>query len=310
MKYQTGISLVQLLISSMLGLLLSAALLNILYATMLSNQLKLAIETVQENAALAGYFLIKDLNGIGFSSCFERPITSINNLSMGPAAEQIRISGYVQGIVNQYRHSDAIKFITVSDAPTELINDMATVHASVDLDIQQQVKVQQEVLITDCIHADIFRVSSIWQQRLTHDLSDNLDANLSMNYPAGSLLYPLTKVRYKLAKGAGGQTGLYRSVNSKRYQELIPNVHLLRIYYGVRSNESGQVSYQRAATRSQLTNLVSLRIELVLMSSKPVLQQSMSYQNAAGDNIPTTDKRFYKNYQLIIALRNNLNKHG
>ena len=101
MKYQAGVSLVQLLISTMLGLLLSTALLNMLYATILSNQLKLAIETVQENSALAGYFLRRDLNGIGFKSCFEQPLSHLNILSKGSVAGLLNSSAYPQGIKNQ-----------------------------------------------------------------------------------------------------------------------------------------------------------------------------------------------------------------
>ena len=84
MIQQKGYSLVQLLIVATLGAVLSAAILNVLFATFQSVNLKTAIESVQERAALAVHFIKSDLNGLGFSYCLNDGLSAVNVLSQGP----------------------------------------------------------------------------------------------------------------------------------------------------------------------------------------------------------------------------------
>ena len=304
MSYQQGFSLIQLFISTLLGLMLSAALLSILYSVIVSNALRHSIETIQENAALALYFLSTDLINIGFSSCFEQANGKISITSTGAIAEFLVEHQSIQGQINQYKRSDAIRFVAVLEAGSELRQDMATTHASIDLVAVNGVKQQQELLITDCNNADVFKVSAIWRARLSHDARHNIDANLSVKYTKGALVYPLSLVSYKLARGVGGHTGLYRKVNPGNFQEMIPNVSQMRIEYGMRSALGEGVNYHSADDVDDFSAVVSLRIILLLHSTNPVLRKKMFYQDVFDRRIQAADLRFYKKYQLLITLRN------
>jgi len=296
--------MVQLLISAMLGLLLSTAALSTVIAAISSHRLRHATETVQENIALAEYFISKDARAIGFKSCFQKSPSFINNVSKGVLGSTFSIFSAPTVIPSSYKTSDTLVFATVIDAGTELAGDMATPHAQLDLVANNQVQEQQELLITNCESADFFKVSSIWNNRLSHDYSTNTDANLSINYLRGSLVYPTSLIHYKIAVGASGQPGLFRKVGERNYQELIPNVDHFRVELGVFNPLGKTVSYYLSDERIERANIVSLRLYLLLSSTSAVLSQKMFYENFNGDMVKAKDLRFYKAFSIVIALPN------
>jgi len=301
---QTGFSMVQLLISTMLGLLLSSALLSTVIAAISSHRLRYATETVQENIALAEYFMSKDIRAIGFKSCFQKSPSFINNVSKGVVGSDFSAFSAPTVMQSSYKKSDTLVFAAIIHAGAELASDMATPHAQLDLVANSQLQEQQELLITNCESADFFKVSSIWNHRLSHDYSANIDANLSINYPRGSLLYPTSLIHYKIAAGAGGQPGLFRKVGERNYQELIPNVNHFRVELGVFNTLDKTVSYHLSGEKIEQANIVSLRLYLLLSSNSAVLSEKMFYKNFIGDMEKAKDLRFYKAFSIVIALRN------
>jgi len=301
---QIGFSMVQLLISAMLGLLLSTAVLSTVIAAISSHRLRHVTETVQENIALAEYFITKDMSAIGFKSCFEKSPLLINNLSKGPIGSQFEV--FLSPLVtkNTYKKSDSVVFTTVANAGSELEGDMATVHAQLDLVSSDQIKKGQEVFITNCDRADLFKVTDISRNRLSHDYSANSDANLSLSYPQGSLVYPLSLIYYKIARGASGQSGLFRKVDGKQYQELIPNVAQFRVELGVYNTQDKTLKYASTAEKLVNIDVVSVRIYLLLSSATPVLSEKMGFKSFTGDIVKAKDLRFYKAFSIVIALRN------
>jgi len=300
---QTGFSMVQLLISAMLGLLLSTAALSTVIASISSHRLRNATETVQENIALAEYFISKDIRAIGFKSCFQKPPSFINNVSKGAVGSKFSVFSAPTVIQSSYKESDTLVFV-VSHGGTELAGDMATLHAQLDLVTNNHVQEEQEVLITDCENADFFKVTSIWNNRLSHDYSANTDANLSISYLRGSLVYPTSLIHYKIAVGASGQPGLFRKAGDRNYQELIPNVNHFRVELGVLNSLEKTVSYHLSDEKIEVENIVSLRFYLLLSSTSAVLSQKMFYENFNGDMVKAKDLRFYKAFSIVIALPN------
>jgi len=299
-----GYSMVQLLISSMLGLLLSAAVLSTLYAAILSNRLRHATETVQENAALTEYFIARDMRAMGFKSCFKPPYQLINNVSKGIVGQHFDLFAKPLIITKAFQQSDLISFVTVLNGTTQLAGSMATLHAPLDLVNDNRIQKQQELLITNCEAADLVKVSSIWNNRLSHNFTANKESNLSENYQRGALIFPLSLVSYKLAKGASGRTGLFRKEGEGSYQELIPNVENFRIEVGVYSKPQKILKYFPAQSLAEISNPVSLRVYLLLSSTAPVLNKKMQYLHFSGDLVFAKDLRFYKAYSILIALRN------
>jgi len=288
----------------MLGLLLSSAVLSTVIAAISSHRLRHATETLQENIALAEYFMRKDMRVIGFKSCFEKSSSFINNVSKGVVGSDFSTFLAPTVMLNTYKKSDTLVFAAVTHGGTELAGDMANSHAQLDLAANNPVKDHQEILITNCESADFFKVSALWNNRLSHDHSANTDTNLSTNYLRGSLLYPTYLIHYKIALGASGQPGLFRKVGERNYQELIPNVNHFRVELGVFNTLEKTVSYHFSDEKIESANIVSIRLYLLLSSNSAVLSQKMYYKNFIGNMEKAKDLRLYKAYSIVIALRN------
>ena len=305
MNRQQGFTLVELLIASLLGLLLSASILSALYASMQSNKFKIATEEVQENAALAMHFLKQDIKSIGFSGCFSQGFAKINISSTGSVAELLNAYGVIAANQYQFKQSDSLSFIANIGTSEDLINDMANVHSSIDLTANSEILATQEVLITDCINADLLSVTAVWNNRLSHDSKANLDGNLSHAYQRGASVYRLYVIEYKIARGASGVPGLYRKFGKARFQELIPNVVKMNLSYASKNTKTGLITYQPTVDSLGDQQLISVDVELLLVSQNEVMPSSMVLKNNNGQLYQASDKRFYKDYRFSVALANN-----
>ncbi len=292
------------MIASLLGLILSAAILSTLYAAVKSNALKNSAESMQENSSLALFFLANDLRSIGFAGCYEQGISNLSNHSNGPVSQFLAEYPIIFGKTLAYKNSDAISFVTILNAGVDTVADMSTVHSRVDLIKNESIEERQELLITDCTHADIFTVSDIWRYQLSHEMPSNSSANLSHPYKQGAVVYPLSLISYYLAKGASGRSGLYRKVNNKNGHEIIPNVEMLIIHYGVRSAVDQSIRYYAADQYFDYEQVVSVQLQLLLSSHNQVLDVAMQYQGLHNNTVQADDLRLYKVFNLDIALRN------
>jgi Tfp pilus assembly protein PilW len=297
-------SLVEVLIAAMLGLILSASILTALYMQLYSYKLKTALESQQENASFALYFIRNDLAGIGFTGCFDNNIKLVSRVSNGLIGQHLAQFSKIQGSENQYKSSDAISFITVINPSADVIIDMATVHSSVDVESNSQILPMDELLITDCQHADLFAVSTIFNSRLSHDSINNQTANLKHVYPSGSIVYPLSKVSYKLSRGVSGRSGLYRQHNRAFNQELIADVEQLKIRYIIQGQTHKHILSLAASAVVDYADVIAIRVSLLLSTPLNVLRQRMTFVDAYGEKRQAQDQRYYKVYSLHVALPN------
>jgi len=278
--------------------------LSTLYAAIAANKLKIAAESIHENSSLAMYFLAMDLRAIDFSGCLEAGISSANIVSTGSIADHLQRYGVIFAEHKQYKNSDAFSFVSVLDAGSELNQSMSSVHSSVDLLADSAVANTREVLITNCQVADLFAVSGQWNSQLYHDVPDNSSANLSAAYARGSMLYPLSVVSYKISRGASGRAGLYRKVNSHYFQELIPNVEQLRIFYASKQGLDNKIIYRSSSQINDYAGVTSIHLQLLLSSPTQVLMHKSYYQNLQGQLVKAADRRLYKSFEITVALRN------
>ena len=284
----------------MLGLLLSTAIISVFFSVSRSYKVKSALETIQENSLLGLHFLSNDLQTAGFKGCFEGPFRSINIVSKGVVAKQLTYSSAIYGTSHSSQDSDEISFISSIDTALDVSADMPTSHSSIDLLAGYSTLLNKELLITDCLRADLFTVTSVWQQRFSHELTKNSDDNLSAAYLKGSIAYPLSMVSYKLAKGAGGNTGLFRKVGTANYQELIANVKQMKITYAVVEPNSFKLNYFSAANIVNFNQVISIKVQLLLSSAQAVLQQRMHYVNFENKRVQAADLKLYKAYSIHV----------
>jgi type IV pilus assembly protein PilW len=297
---QGGYSFVELMISMMLGVLLSAAIISVFFSVSRSYKVKSALEMMQESSLLGLHFLSNDLKTAGFKGCFEGPFHKINIVSKGEVAKQLTYSTAIYGTPGSNQSLDVISFISSIGAGLDVSADMPTSHSSIDLLAGYTTLLNKELLITNCQQADLFTVTNVWRQRFSHDLAQNSDGNLSVAYVKGSIAYPLSVISYKLAKGVGGNTGLFRKVGSANYQELIANVEEMKITYGIVGLNSFKLNYLSATKVVDFNQVISIKVQLLLSSAKAVLQQKMHYFNFEKKRVLAKDFKLYKVYSIHV----------
>lgn len=300
---QKGYSLVELLIAVMLGLLLTTAVLSMLFASYQTHNLKSAIETVQENGALALYFIKRDLINLGFSSCLGQSLKTTNLLSLGTVGRHLSEHTELKGNLYPYKKSDSVTFVRMLNTGSELVRDMHTVHSSVDLLNSNHFKVRQEVLITDCNTAELFSITAMWREQLRHTNELNTNANFSQAYIKGATVNPMALISYKLAKGVNGAIGLFRKENNRSH-ELIPNVHHFSVLYGVRAYPGNEVRFVKASQLTGTKMVVCIKLALLLSSNKKVLKEKMLDEEEFRELGLKGDLRYYKRFEITVMLRN------
>jgi len=83
--HQTGVTLVELMVSLVLGLIMTGAVLQIYLSTSQTSRVTQGVSRIQENARFAHYFVTKDLREAGFGACINRVKNKLN----GPADPHI-----------------------------------------------------------------------------------------------------------------------------------------------------------------------------------------------------------------------------
>lgn len=302
MSKQLGYTLVEVLIASMLGLLLSASVLSALYASGQSNNQKTAMEEVQENASLAHHFFKQDIQSLGYLGCYLKPAKDIVINSRGEVAQQLVQKGLID--INQfsYKNSDSLSFVAKSGEGADVINSMRYVHSELDLVAGTSFDDGQELLVTDCENAELIKITSQWNNRIAHEFADNKSGNLASKYPRGSHVYPLSLIHYKIAKGAGSQSGLFRKKGESYFQELVPGVIDLSARYVFRDTKSQAISYLTEISSTGNKQLIGIDIKLLFSSTKEVMANHMLLKELDGSEYHATDRRFYKRYQFTFAL--------
>jgi len=123
-------------------------------------------------------------------------------------------------------------------------------------------------------------------------------ARFYLNKPAGA---PLNALYCKGSNpGDGGQA-------------LVDNIDSMVIQYGVPTpTEVTQVAYYKPAplTADELSRLLTVRVCVVVASSNEVLDKAVSFRNCNGDVEAAADKRLYRAFTTTIAINNRLPSGG
>ncbi len=183
------------------------------------------------------------------------------------------------------------------------------------------------MLISDCVEADIFQVTSLTAAGSETDVGFNdpaptgtpgntTGAVLTKEYRTNATLYPLRVIRYHVATGTNGVApSLYRAENTAgNGDELIEGVENLQITYGEDTNGDGTANRYVSATSLTAAgweNVVSMRVALLLSSwlgsseGEVTADSAQSFDvNGTSDTCP--DGQICQLMTTTVKLRNRL----
>ena len=317
---QSGMTLIEILISMLIGAVLLAGVLSIFVNSKQTYRTQEALSRIQENGRFALDFIAHDLRMGDFWGCMRRDSGGpTNNLNIGGALattyDYYGAGGFdgTDGGPAANRGQDGSDtliirgltsvgvFITTASAnPNDDLT--ATAHGFAKNDL---------LFVTNCNNGDFFQATDdpVNANTISHTAAGvpgNSVASLSATYGTDAQIYSVSTIVYSIDDLDGdGETSLYRSTNGNN-QELIEDVENMQVLYGVDTELDGTVNYYVPwSVVLNMDQVISARISLLLQSTaNNIATQNTSVFYNGGTSV--ADRRIRRVVTSTITLRNRL----
>lgn len=321
-KSQLGLSLIELMISMVIGLIIIGAVLQAFLSSNQTYRIQEAQSRIQEDGRAAIRFLTRDIRMADFWGCIpdSSMITSqLNTLSAeyDPAQHDFTTTGSIAGSDNTgLNGSDTL---TIRGAVGNGIGieepTMPNTAAALHVQDESGLVENQIVLVSDCIAGDIFQITndpttgSGTDDQAVHNGGTvsagpgNTSNNLSQTYDTDAQIFGLQTTSYALGTDTDGEPVLLRNG-----LELIQNVENMQILYGEDLDaDLSADSYLPAGAVTDMEQVVSIRISLLIRSTDQSLTSTAQNYNYNGATIASADNRVRHVFNSTITVRNRVN---
>ncbi len=331
---QRGFSLVELMVALVLGLILSAAVIQIFITSKNVYRMQEIMSRNQENARFAFEYMSRDLRMAGYMGCGNLDRVAVNVIADPPGDfmtfdPSTFMTGYdnvaTSNVWGAKAGSDVVEVRRASGLGTRLTGILTTNNANIQIvNNRAGFKQNDTVIISDCVNADIFNVVNKPQQNddkkvtLTHSSGGNTNSKLSKLYGADAELMAFESITYYVAP-SGRNTLAGRSVDALWMRvansavapvsvELVDGVENLQIEYGVDTtgNRAANV-YVKADAVTDWSRVVSVRVAILVTGSEDntalgSYQQEIEFNGGAV----TADGALRDVYEGVVAVRNRI----
>ncbi|MEN0036153.1 MAG: PilW family protein [Cellvibrio sp.] len=317
---QTGLSLVELMISITLGLILMAGVVQIFLSSKTVFNTQQGLSRIQETGRLAIEFLARDVRMAAFYGCY-RPNPSVPGNELQNAALVIAglhgnfaegVRGYdslaalpggagVVGASIKPLSSGVANVVIVRAAqtvglPISKPNDANGVFAYSAEPADSKgcfdgMCANSAVVVSDCFKARVFRVA-IAPTSMANDVNFRHNEGwgggviTTENFVSGEVA-AMNTIVYFLAQGASGLPSLWQKTNTEDALELLEGVEQMRISYSTTNNPNYRLASALPAADWPIVN--SVRIEVVARSTENNVVDSPQPYTLGGVVIkPTT----------------------
>ena len=327
-------TLIELMISLVIGLLLSAAIVKIYADTSQIYRFQGAVSEVQENGRFASAFLRRTARLAGNFGCdASKPISS-STLSV---AEATRLEFYsmasplpqpaqpIGGVDGGGTNSDELILRGSIGGGVRLVANPGGPAADLTVENNSGITVVagQDTfgVISDCNRTEIFKINSVGNAAAGDTI--DFDGTLGATYTtaAGARVQEIEEVRYCIGEAtartaANDLQALLLLRNPRAGQtcardgeELVEGIQNLQVRYGIDTNNDGFANRYitaPAAGSTDLTNVKTLRVEVVARSlANGITRAPVPYTLEGNVITPAADDlHLYKVMTSTITLRN------
>lgn len=298
---QQGMTLVELMVAITIGLALTAGIIQIFVSSKNTYRVEETLARLQESGRMALEFISNDIRMASYWGCQPDRAAITNLIRTTDAAYVDYIGASLRGTEGGTGADTLI--LRGADGTTAYPlqpNNGAggyspSVSASLQIAASNVIAVGNNVLVSDCVAGDIFKVTGNTAGLIAHAAgagsSGNTTANLTNAYQGDAALYPMREVIYSIAVGANGQPALWRSLNGAA-QEVVSDVTDLQILYGEDTNGDQSVDRYVPANASGLNfnNVYGIRVTLQVQT------------NVTGTSI--TGNRITRTFTTTVSVRN------
>ncbi|WP_043769787.1 PilW family protein [Algiphilus aromaticivorans] len=332
---QAGLTLVELMIALVLGLVLIGGALQVLQSTKQSYRLQENMSRLQENGRFAIEMLARDLRMAGFSQCGAMEDIAIHNNVKGDSGGADPAFDFDAGdSLSDYTpegalaNSDALRLQRADERSMQVAgaenpgkggkkggpNNANLKVAGNALGLEQD----DVVTVTNCREGDTFRITNKPKETsdptetvtLAHAANANTSPKLNGSYAEGDRLLRIrqhgwfvaeTGVQYADGKAA---TALHRDIGEGP-EAIVEGVRDMRLRYGVDDDGDGSVDrYQAGTDVADWRGVVAVRVSLLLETPDNYLADSPSSVIFGNAQVTAEDRRVLRVFTTTVALRN------
>jgi type IV pilus assembly protein PilW len=334
-----GISLVEMMIAMLIGMLLLAGIYRIFISSTTSYQFEEELSNLQENGRFAMEFLTRDARQTGYRGCAGSQATVTNTLNGGFGALfdfERAIEGYdditdsnaadfLQMGISPLEGSDVLVLRKMnSDILVEIVEQMPD--TSADLKVTGGIDPApfddgDIVMITDCQAAAVFQITNYTsgggsiKGNVVHNaggstVPGNATKDLGHSFGPGSEVARMVTSVYYVDTNANGVPGLYFKNGNAAPQEIVGGIESMQITYGVDTDGDRDIeSYVAATGVADWGDVLAARIGLLVASADEVPRGEIDAApyTVNGTVIPAAnDRRLRQVFVTTVALRNRL----
>jgi len=337
--YQTGITLIEIMIALLIGAFLVGGVLQIFIGSKQTYRMQEGLSRLQENGRFALDFLAKDIRMAGFMGCNSQ--ATFTNTLTTPAAflysfgkaitgfESTSASAWTPTIDTEITSSPlgGSDVITIRRADNQSFTVTAHAASTANLTLDATATTANlttagflnsaganncaTAVVSDCSAAAVFQVSAIAGSVLSHNAgsgcpADNSTNDLGKTYVNGQV-YPINTISFYVKTGSGGQPSLYRRFGSNVTQELVEGVEQMQILYGEDTDPTpdGAPNYYVSANNVvDMTKVVSIRISLLAATVDDNLAAQPLKYTYNGVTTTPTDRKIRRVFNTTITVRN------
>ena len=328
---QQGITLIELMIALVLGLVVTAAVIEIFLGARQVYQVQEAKARIQENGRFAMQTVTDGILEASYSGCATRSGVEINNTlnnndnylwDFGTAIEGMEATSdsswspaMDSAITQPLGGSDILTLRTISEPTIQVTKHPGgTPPGSANLQVNSNNGLEQFdiVMVTDCLDAAVFQITSAnpdTSGSLVHNTGNGTPGNatkaLGKNFENGWINKIQTKSLY-IRNNSRGIPALYQRLNDNNAEELVEGVESMHIRYGVDTDTDGSADrYETADSVTNWNNVLSVEVELLLTS----LQDNLTVDGPQtyffnGNTITASDSRLRSVFSRTVTLRN------
>ena len=305
---QRGVTLVELMISLVLGLLVTAAIYQIFLSNQQTYRMQRSLAQIQENGRFALEILARDIRQVGYRgvSLSEDMSGCLAEFSSNGGIGDWQADPEVPNLPGHMAGTDVLLFSQVGSMPGVIITKAAGASVHYSSEGNLGVKVGDTVMISDGNGCDVFEVDGFNNNNI-QAVSKGGGFNWSSDYAnGGRLLKVEEKAVYFIGLNEAEAPALRRLdlKSSRGVETLADGVEDMQITYGV-----GTDKVEAYVNRpDDWDRVVAVRVSLRLsgeegnVMSEPVTLKMGNIDFTAQES----DRRMHQVFTTTIALRNRL----
>ena len=317
-----GISLVEVMIAMLLGLLLMGAVLQVFASSRQSYRVHDAVSRMQETGRMALEVIARDARMADFWGCLTDSAAVVNNLDNTGTGYIDFTAGGIGGTEGAAGAPDTLVLRGGFDSGLQVQPPYGP-QASANIKVAAGNGLQQDdiVFVSDCSAADIFQITNANPDGagvLVHNTGSGDPGNynatnpgcpganahcLSKIYGADASIFAARQITFTIAAGSEGHPALFRNG-----QEFLDGVEDFQVLYGEDTDGDNVANYYVPANLvADMGSVISIRFAVVTRSYDDNLSGGQAQNfNVLGTNVAAPDSRLRQVYTSTVTLRNRL----